>query len=89
LLRTQLWAEALRDVGVVAKKKNIHDEQIVAGYAFFGIFLVLTTLVLVMDFRHSMGIYQVETITVYFFKYSWFLFCLMTFSYKRYQRHEL
>jgi len=84
-----LWAEALRDVGVVARKKKIHEEQIGAGYSFFGIFLVLTTLVLVIDFQHSMGISKLNTTLVYFLKYGWFLFCLAAFSYKRFQRHRL
>ncbi len=84
-----LWAEALRDVGVVAKKKKIADEQIGAGYAFFGIFLVLSTLVLVLDFRHSIGFSKVDTNLVYFIKYGWFLLCLAAFSYKRHQRHVL
>lgn len=84
-----LWVEFLRDIGVVAKKKKIHEEQIGAGFSFVGIFLVFTTLVLILDFRHSMGTAKVDTTLVYFIKYSWFFFCLVMFSYKRYQRHEL
>lgn len=84
-----LWAEALRDAGFVARKSNIHEEQIGAGYSFFGIFLVLTAFVLVIDFQHSIGVSKLNTMSVYFLKYAWFIFCLAAFSYKRLQRHRL
>ena len=84
-----LVMEAFRDIGYVAKKNRIHDEQVAAGYVFLAIFLVITALILVMDFFHSIGSASVDIGIVYTFKYGWFLFCVLTFFYKRYQRHSL
>ena len=84
-----LWAESLRDSGLVARSKGIDEEQIAAGNAFLGVFLVLTTLVLVLDFRHSMGLSKVPIEIVYFLKYSWFMVCLVFFSVKRFKRYQL
>ena len=83
-----LLVEVMRDIGAVAKKST-QDELIEVAYSFYSILIVLTAIVLIMDFQYSSGTGHVPASVVYILKFSWFIFCVVTFLYKRYQRHKI
>lgn len=84
-----LLIETFRDIGAVAKSQKMDEEQINNGYVFYAIFLVITAIILSMDFRFSIGKSPLNIEAVYVAKFGWFSICLVFFCYKRYKRYSL
>jgi hypothetical protein len=82
-----LVIESFRDAGPVWRRHGEGETQIEAGLTFMAVFLVLTALVLAIDFRHSLGRPTLPTDAVYALKFFWFLLCFLVFITTRFRRH--
>lgn len=88
-ISTLFCIESFRDSGKIARASGIPEEQIESGYTLQALCLVISAIILIVDYRHSSGNPVINTETVYKVKFMWFGCCFLYFGVKRFKRHGL